>query len=114
MIRRFCIIRKYVSSMDRHSTFVHFNDIEKPYDTFGMYGFDSFSDEVVKLPFTKLELINKLSPRVFYNKCEFGYNKHGELISIKCGDYFLGIKKKDNPISCYSQREINKLMKDNF
>ena len=113
MNRRCCLIRKYVSTLSRKETFVYFNDLDMPYDTFGMYGFSSSSDEVYRLPYTKLELINALGTKVFYNKSEFNYNKKGELISIKCGDSFLAIKGTDKG-SSISQREINRLMMKNF
>lgn len=112
-MRRFCLIRKYISSFSRKDTYIYFNDIDKPFDTIGMYGFDKYSEEVIRVPFTKNELVKALGLKVFYTKCEFNYNRSGDLTSIKCGDSFLGIKRK-NKGSYYSEKEINKLLKDNF
>lgn len=111
MIRKFILIRKYVVSLSGKDTFIYFNDIEKPYDTLGMFGFDKYSLEFERVPFTKLELISSLGQKVFYNKSELAYNKNGELVSIKCGDSFLPIKKYRKRYSYISEKEINRLMK---
>lgn len=114
MKRRFCLIRKLVRSLNGKECFIYFDDIERPLDTFGCYGFNECCNEVLKVPFTLLEVVNSLSTKCLYNKSEFNFNDDNKLISIKCGNSFLPIEKKKSEYSSFTQREINKLMKDNF
>ena len=70
MKRRFCLIRKLVRSLSNKYTYIYFNDLERPFDTFGQFGYSESLNEVVNVPFTMLEVLNSLSTRCFYNKCE--------------------------------------------
>ena len=75
MIRKFCLIRKFTRSLSGKETFIYYNNIEEPYDTLGQYGFNDICCEVVRVPFTLLEVFNSLGNKCFYNKSEFNFSR---------------------------------------
>lgn len=108
--RKFCIIRKYSLSWSKKETYIYFDDLDKPINTSGQYGY-GLNLDFIRVPFTMLELVNVLGLKVFYNKSEFLFDKDNNLLSIKCGDSFLLVKPKRSEFSSTTQREINRLMK---
>lgn len=114
MNRKFCLIRRYVRSYTNKDSFIYYHDLDDPVDTLGQFGFIDICENCYRVPFTINELVNKLGMKVFYNRSEFLFDDHKELISIKCGDRFLCVKPKKQEFSYLTQKEINKLMFKNF
>ena len=114
MERKFVICVSFISCFDYHRSKIYFHDLDNIMDTRGMYGFDSITLQSYVVPYTKLELVKYFGKKIFYTRSELCFNSNHELISIKNGNSFLPINHRDRKYSIVSQREINKLMKDNF